>query len=141
MSLQFTLIQETNSGREKVFEDILKFLGESTKNRVFYLTPEHMKFEMEMFVLNHIEELTSQQDEVAMMRLNVYSFRRLAWFLAQQTDYQESRHLSDVGQMMVIQKVLSYLKDDLTVYRGEVNRIGFMQKLKDLFNELINGNI
>ena len=141
MSLQFTLIQETTSGREKVFEDILKFLGESTKNRVFYLTPEHMKFEMEMFVLNHIEELTFQQDEVAMMRLNVYSFRRLAWFLAQQTDYQESRHLSDVGQMMVIQKVLSYLKDDLTVYRGEVNRIGFMQKLKDLFNELINGNI
>src|SRR5699024_4248322 len=75
------------------------------------------------------------------MRLQVQSFKRLAWYLLQKQDSQSIGGISDIGNIMVIGRVLADMKDDLLVYRGEYNQIGFVEALADLFKELINGQI
>ena len=143
MSLQFVL----NTADEDIVEDLLgmsvEWLEKSMHNEVFYLVPNHVKFETEINVLKKMHTLPKfkHQTYMATMRLQVFSFSRLAWYYMQQTkSYQETR-LSNSGKFMLIRKSLLACKEELSLFQREVDRPGFIQQLLDLFEELHQGNI
>ncbi len=143
LSLQFVL----NTADEDIVEDLLtmsgKWLDKSMHHEVFYLVPNHVKFETEINVLKKMHTLPkfSTQQYMASMRLQVFSFSRLAWYYMQQTKSYQATRLSDSGKFMLIRKSLITCKDDLVLFKREVDRPGFIQQLLDLFNELQQGNI
>ncbi|MCZ0725036.1 PD-(D/E)XK nuclease family protein [Aerococcus kribbianus] len=141
MQLQFTLLTESQSDKKAIYQDIVAYLAADEQNRVFYLTPNHMKFDMEMAVLDAIGQVTDKHDYTAMMRLSVVSFQRLAWFLDQKLEQAPQNDLSEVARVMLIQESLLNLSDQLTIYKGQVKHIGFVRKLSQLFEELAIGNI
>lgn len=143
LSLQFVL----NTADEDIVEDLLnmstEWLEKSMHHEVFYLVPNHVKFETEINVLKKMHQLPkfSTQKYMASMRLQVFSFSRLAWYYMQQTkSYQETR-LSHSGKFMLIRKSLITCQDNLTLFKREVDRPGFIQQLLELFDEMEQGNI
>ncbi|MEY8370478.1 PD-(D/E)XK nuclease family protein [Aerococcaceae bacterium 50-4] len=147
MNLQFILKTPTRNNLKAVYEDIDAYLREDIENQVFIITDDNMKFDLEMSVLRQMKAVqlnaghTNDDKHAGMMRLQVQSFKRLAWYLLQKQDSQSVGEISDIGNIMVIGRVLADMKDDLLVYRGEYNQIGFVEALAELFKEFVNGQI
>lgn len=142
MSLQFIRGTAEMDLEEALLQASVQWLSDEGSHEVFYLVPNHMKFEQEINALKRIKEIQeNHSDSIATMRFQVFSFYRLAWYFLQHTQYYGSEILSEAGAAMVFRKILSENEESLKVFRGEVNKSGFIQQLFDLYQEMKEGNI
>ncbi|MBM7688321.1 ATP-dependent helicase [Enterococcus ureilyticus] len=142
MSLQFIRGTAEMDLEEELLQASNKWLLADDKHEVFYLVPNHMKFEQEINALKRLKNIQSNHsDSIATMRFQVFSFYRLAWYYLQHTQYYSSEILTEAGAAMVFRKILSENEEELNVFRGEVNKSGFIQQLFDLYQEMKEGNI
>ncbi|EOL44470.1 PD-(D/E)XK nuclease family protein [Enterococcus caccae] len=142
MSLQFIRGTAEMDLEEALLQASVKWLDEDDAHEVFYLVPNHMKFEQEINALKRIKTIQGNQSEsIATMRFQVFSFYRLAWYFLQHTQFYSSEILSEAGAAMVFRKILSENEEELKVFRGEVNKAGFIQQLFDLYQEVKEGNV
>ncbi|ALS00753.1 ATP-dependent helicase [Enterococcus silesiacus] len=142
MSLQFIRGTAEMDLEEALLQASVKWLSEDETHEVFYIVPNHMKFEQEINALKRIKTIQgNHSDSIATMRFQVFSFYRLAWYYLQHTQYYSSEILSEAGAAMVFRKILSENEEILKVFRGEVNKSGFIQQLFELYQEIKEGNI
>lgn len=140
MSLQF-ILGRANANKQshiqELMEDIMKM---DDKQEVFYLVPDHLKFESELEVLGRKKE-TNQSKYAGMIRLQVFSFTRLAWYFLQGKNTMNRTQLTDTGLTMLIRKIIAEKEEDLSIFRGESHLDGFIEKLSTLFMEFRNGKL
>lgn len=142
VSLQFIRGTAVMDLEEKLVKDSVEWLAAGANQEVFYLVPNHMKFEQEISVLKRIQNFQAEsQESVTTMRLQVFSFYRLAWYFLQHTQYYSSEVLTEAGAAMIFRKILSEKEKELHVFRGEMNKAGFIQQLFELYQEMKEGNI
>lgn len=142
MSLQFIRGTADMDLEEELLQSSVQWLSENEAHEVFYLVPNHMKFEQEINALKRIKTIQEKDtDSIATMRFQVFSFYRLAWYFLQHTQYYSSEILTEAGAAMVFRKILSENEESLNVFRGEVNKSGFIQQLFDLYQEMKEGNV
>ncbi|MGX7162821.1 PD-(D/E)XK nuclease family protein [Enterococcus massiliensis] len=137
MSLQFLLGDGGKNHAQAYLEKAQQWLIEDSENQVFFLVPNYNKFEQEHEILSGLKH----GENFSTIRTQVFSFHRLAWYFLQQTGLLSKNVISEVGSAMIMRRVLQDLAEQLTVYRGEVSKEGFIQQLLDLFLELQMGNI
>ncbi|SEK39478.1 DNA helicase/exodeoxyribonuclease V, subunit B [Carnobacterium iners] len=143
MGLQFILGRANRDKRGFMLDEIATTLNTNKQAKVFYLVPDHIKFEAEMTVLEKIGERPpfNENKMMGMMNLQVFSFNRLAWYWLQDTDIFIKPQLTSSGLSMLVRKLLIDYEQQLVIYRGEVRKTGFVQQLTDLFLELRTGRI
>ncbi|BCA85869.1 ATP-dependent helicase/deoxyribonuclease subunit B [Enterococcus saigonensis] len=139
MTLQFLIGNGALDHRQSYIKKAQEWLNQDTENQVFFLVPNYNKFEQEQEILKALkpEDTTS----FSTIRAQVFSFYRLAWFYLQKTGQLANQTLSEAGSLMLLQKVLEESKEDLLLYRGEVEKLGFSTKLLGLYQELKVGNL
>lgn len=140
MSLEFIYGPATCSAQKILSERTLEWLEQDSKNQVFYLVPNHVKFETEVSVLEQIQRL-SEREVAASLQMQVFSFSRLAWYFLQYTPQYQQKTLSEAGTHMLLRQLLKQHQEALHLYRGEINKVGFIQQLADLFQELQSSNV
>lgn len=143
MTLQFILGTADKDHEAVLVDEAVKWLDQDSKHQVFYLVPNSIKFEQEIAVLKRISELIEPQDQPIMsaMRLQVFSFYRLAWYYLQHTEYYSLEVLSEAGAAMILRRILKENQEQLTIFRGEISKPGFIKQLIELVTELKDGNI
>lgn len=143
MALQFMLGRSYADKEEAMIDDIAELLYQEEDIDIYYLVPDHMKFESELNVLQclHRHDYFKEKDYFGMIQLQVLSFSRLAWYLLQDQPIFNQVQLTDSGLSMLIQKLLIEHQDRLQIYRGEVYQQGFIHKLRDLFREFRQGQL
>ena len=143
MSLQFIIGTASSNGPQALVEEATEWLDRDPKNDVFYLVPNHVKFETEIAVLKTMHGLPGyrEADRIAAMRLQVFSFSRLAWYYLQNTAAYQKKSVTDSGKFMLIKQVLLEHQEELTLFRNDINKAGFIQQLSDIFDEFFQGNI
>ncbi|QIL46656.1 ATP-dependent helicase [Vagococcus coleopterorum] len=143
MGLEFIIGSASADRETPLVEKARDWLVANPNHEVFYLVPNHIKFETEVSVLNklHTLEPFNQNKRMASLQLQVFSFTRLAWYYLQNTEGFQSEQVSEAANLMLIRKVLLENSESLTVFKGEVTKPGFIQQLADLFNELLAGNV
>lgn len=142
MALQFVLGRAHTNKQEVVFNDMEQLLKEDSQEQVFYLVPDHIKFETEMTLLEHLKKHSRASNKyTGMIRLQVFSFSRLAWYYLQDTATYNQPQLTEAGLAMLVRKLLKQYEESLTIYRGESHQAGFMEKLTTLFMEMRNGRV
>lgn len=143
MGLEFIYGPASAQHETPLVQRATDWLTADPQHEVFYLVPNHIKFETEVSVLERLHQLSTYAswDNMTTMRLQVFSFSRLAWYYLQHTALYQDEHLSEAGTHMLIRKLLLEQGENLTVFRGEVNKAGFIGQLADLFSELQDGNI
>ncbi|WP_314064302.1 PD-(D/E)XK nuclease family protein [uncultured Vagococcus sp.] len=143
MSLEFIYGPGSCQHEKPLVERATEWLTADPKHEVFYLVPNHVKFETEVSVLENLHQLPAYAgwNNMTTMRLQVFSFSRLAWYYLQHTALYQDEHLSEAGTHMLIRKILLEQAENLTIFRGEVNKAGFIEQLADLFSELQDGSI
>ncbi|GEK90669.1 PD-(D/E)XK nuclease family protein [Alkalibacterium kapii] len=143
MSLQFILGRLHTNKKEYIYSQLVKWSQENSDSEVFYLVPDHIKFESEMNILEYIKSHTfdKSRDYAGMINLQVFSFSRLAWYYLQDTAIFSHSQLTETGLSMLIRKILREKEKELTLFRGESRQSGFVDKLTTLFMEMRNGRV
>ncbi|EHR36230.1 PD-(D/E)XK nuclease family protein [Facklamia languida] len=129
-----------------IVAQLLDLLRQDPSRQVYYIVPDHIKFEMESYILDTMRQAkqgggASQETNpsVALFNLQVASFSRLNWFLSDGPAVKQD--LSDLGLAMIVRQILRTHQDQLYVYKKQVRYQAFAEDLVALFKELIQGNI
>lgn len=139
MSLQF-ITGGGNTNHQQAIIDIASEWLANPQQDVFFLVPNYNKFEREQELLSQLKR-QQNTEEFTSIRGQVYSFNRLAWYFLQRTGQFGGTMISEVGSAMIMRKVLESLTEQLTIFRGEINKSGFIAQLIELYKEFQLGNI
>ncbi|KAF1296584.1 ATP-dependent helicase [Enterococcus sp. JM4C] len=140
MSLQFIIGSAKHDHEASIIKEANEWLSNNPKNEVYFLVPNYNKFEQEQAILSQLRH-SQNLKTISTTRVQVFSFYRLAWFFLQQTTLLSGNELSEAGAAMIFRQILEKEQEQLTVFRGEVNKTGFIQQLYSLYMELKGGNI
>ncbi|OTP31965.1 helicase-exonuclease AddAB, AddB subunit [Enterococcus sp. 6C8_DIV0013] len=143
VSVQFVIGSASQDHSKELVKMADEWLQQSSDHEVFYLVPNHVKFETEIHVLKELAELPrySKWGNMVSMRLHVFSFSRLAWYYLQNTAEYQEQQLSTVSKFMILKQVLLENAANLELFQYEINKPGFVEQLIDLFDELQEGFI
>lgn len=142
MGLQFILSRLQTDKKKILFDQMMNWM-EDKDAQVFYLVPDHMKFESEMAILDRIKDSQPDNDRhlAGMINLQVFSFSRLAWYFLQDTALYSHSQLTETGLTMLMRRLLRENEEALTIFRGESQQQGFVEKTTELFMELRNARV
>lgn len=142
MSLQFVIGRAHTDKESVLIKEMKKTMDEDQSAQVFYLVPDHIKFETEINVLEFLKnEQENDHDYTGMINLQVFSISRLAWYYLQDTAIYNQTQLTETGLSMLVRKLLQENEQTLTIFRGQSTQQGFVEKLTALFMEMRNGRI
>src|SRR5690625_2441745 len=141
MSVQFILGTHPNQKRKVVIDQLYNELKEHPDAQMLYLVPDNVKYEAETMILEQFKEKNPHSSMSGMIRLQVFSFSRLAWYLLQNKPIYQRPQLTDSGLAMLVKRILQEEEQNLTIYRGASQQTGFIERLVTLFSELRNGRI
>lgn len=102
---------------------------------VFIIVPNSMKFDLEVAVLKQLEVLFDRQDGFAATNIQILSFTRLAWYLMQNCQGQSHQAISNSGLIMKMYALVKEYADRLLIFDTEIEKVGFLEKIVDLFQE------
>ncbi|WP_071131729.1 PD-(D/E)XK nuclease family protein [Enterococcus timonensis] len=103
---------------------------------LFFVAPNHIKFQEEVSLLKKIKDFNQQN---AFLNIQVFSFSRLAWFYLKNSAFFGNQAISEVGMPLLIKKVLLENQEELVLLKSQVNAPGFIDQLQSLFTELQQG--
>lgn len=97
---------------------------------LIYLVPQQMSFQAEY-------KLAAQSGLPGTMRAQVFSFRRLAWKILQETGGLARVHIDSTGIQMVLRRILEKRGSELRVFGRAMSRTGFTEQLEEMYGELV----
>ncbi|WP_203623320.1 PD-(D/E)XK nuclease family protein [Lacticaseibacillus sp. 866-1] len=146
MTLQFYLGTAAADHRQKMVAAVDQAL--KAGKEVFYLVPNHVKFEAEVSLLQGLRERDGGvQGQFAVSRLQVLSFSRLGWYFLKNTEAYQKPALDRASNTMLVSKVFNDLLNDdatkhqLNLFAGSAQNPGFFAELADQLAELQTGRV
>ncbi len=107
------------------------------KARLFYLVPNHIKFQSEISVLERLAMLHQRTGAViAAQQVQIFSLSRLAWFYMNEDPLYRKANLSDNAMTMIMTALLNAARDDLQLYGSLVEKPGFIAQFSAQLLEL-----
>lgn len=143
MSLKLIIGRSYEPREEFMYNEIADILNKEPDSNIFYLVPEHITFDSELNMLNalHQHPHFEDRDLMGMIRLQVFSIERLAWYLLQDQPVYQRPQLTSTGMNMMLQQIIKENENDLKIFNRQVHEQGFIEKLTHLFTEFRQGNI
>ena len=137
MSLGFILGTAAKDHQTAAFEQLRQWMASHPDGKIYYLVPNHIKFEQEVKALTYLQKrLTPDEALFSQSNFQVLSFTRLAWYFMQDTKAYQQPRLTAAGSSMILYHILHENKEQLTVYRGQESQMGFIEKLTRQLQEL-----
>lgn len=142
MSLQFILGSAGQDHREPMMAALAHQVTDQPTDQGYYLVPNHIKFETEVDVLTALKQrVAPNQPLFAQTQVQVFSFTRLAWFFMKNEPVYQLPRISTAGLNMLIYQIIQSHADELTIFRGEVDRPGFISQLTTQLAEFKVGQV
>ncbi|PWG00561.1 PD-(D/E)XK nuclease family protein [Levilactobacillus bambusae] len=142
MSLEFVLGAASLDHRSVLVDELATELTEHPNDQFYYLVPNHIKFESEVAILSQLKhQLAPDQALFAQTQVQVFSMSRLAWYFMKNEPVYQVPRLSTAGTNMLLYQIIKAHQAELTVFRGEVERPGFLTQLTQQLGQLKVGRI
>ena len=120
-----------------LLERVQKVLAADEQAEIFYVVPNHIKFETEIQVLSRLAELENRHGAaVAVPNVQVFSLSRLAWYYMQDDPIYRQANLSATGMTMLVQALLREHQDELVLYGSLLTKQGFISQFASQILEL-----
>lgn len=101
---------------------------------VFIIVPDQMTFSTEY-------ALTNNYGVDGIMRAQVMTFKRLAWFVLQQMGGIAHERVDSTGYRMLIRRILEEHKEEFQLFRQAAGKRGFTKEVEKLLKEFSQYNI
>ncbi|MEG0565274.1 MAG: PD-(D/E)XK nuclease family protein [Hungatella sp.] len=129
MSLQF-ILGGSGSGKTRcLYENLIAQSLREPDRQYFAIVPEQ-------FTMQTQKEIVTLHPKHGTMNIDIVSFQRLAYRIFEELSVENLSVLDDMGKSMVLRKVAADQKKNLTVFRGHLNKTGFINQLKSMLSEL-----
>ena len=98
---------------------------------IFILVPDQMTFSTEY-------ELTNHYGIDGMMRAQVMTFKRLAWFVLQKEGGIARERIDRTGYRMLLRRILEEHKEEFLLFKQAAGKRGFTQEVEQILKEFSN---
>ncbi|MER1955737.1 MAG: helicase-exonuclease AddAB subunit AddB [Solibacillus sp.] len=116
---------------EEIVEDLkTNLLG----HPIFILVPDQMTFSTEY-------ELTNNYDIEGMMRAQVMTFKRLAWFVLQNEGGIARERIDNTGYRMLLRRILEEHQEEFLLFKQAAGKRGFTKEVEQILKEFSQYNI
>ena len=95
----------------------------------------------EQFTLQTQRKLVDLSTNHAIMNIDILSFLRLSYRIFDEIGAEDRPVLEDTGKTLVLRKVLEEKKEELSYFRGNIKKAGFVDEIKSLLSELFQYSI
>lgn len=109
-------------------EIIEKIEHDQLGHPIFVIVPDQMSYATEY-------ELTSGKGVQGLMRTQVLTFKRLAWYVLQQTGGIAREEVNGYGYRMLIRQLLTSHKEAFSLFRQSAGKRGFTNEIEMLLQE------
>lgn len=118
-----------------IHQEIIKESMENPMGSPIYLiVPDQMSYQAEYM-------LTNNYDVNGIIRAQVMTFKRLAWYILQETGGIAKEQIDKIGYRMLIRRLLSDNKEHFSLFRQAADKRGFTQEIEMLIKEFSQYNI
>lgn len=124
--------------RGELLQDIQQRLKENPKLTIYYIVPNHIKFDSEVNVLERFAQLNhyDNQEVYAQSQLQVYSLTRLAWALGKNLPEKQATTVQSSGLFMIVSSILQEKAQQLPIFARMQSKSGFVDALVKQLVEL-----
>lgn len=130
MTLQYILGRSGSGKTTAILNEIRTKLRNNPQSLpIIYLVPDQMSFLSE-------SKLAETPGLHGMISAQVFSFKRLAWRVLQETGGMSRMHLTSVGINMMITKIIEEKKEELKIFQRSASKTGFISSMEDMLIEL-----
>ncbi|MGO3577318.1 MAG: PD-(D/E)XK nuclease family protein [Leuconostoc falkenbergense] len=131
MTLNILMGRAEHDMRGDMLVDIQKHLQKNASLTIYYIVPNHVKFDSEVDVLQRFSVINghSQAQRYSQSRLQVYSLTRLAWALMKNTPTKQPETVSTAGLFMLVTDILREKASQLPVFARLQAKSGFVTAL------------
>lgn len=130
MSLQFILGNSGCGKTRTMFKKVVELASENPRKDYLVIVPEQ-------FTMATQRELVDLSPNKAIMNIDVLSFDRLAYRIFDELGKNDLNVLEDTGKNLVLRKVAQQKENELTVFRPNLNRMGYISEVKSLLSEFM----
>ncbi len=128
MSLKFVIGCAGSGKTRRLYENLIDDSGREPDSRYIIIVPEQ-------FTMQTQKEIVSLHPRHGTMNIDVVSFNRLAYRVFEEMAVEHLTVLDDMGKSMVLRKVASDQRRNLSLYAGHLNQMGFINQLKSMLSE------
>ncbi|MDD9138223.1 PD-(D/E)XK nuclease family protein [Fructobacillus sp. CRL 2054] len=125
--------------RAHFVSEIKEKIRQGERRRIFYIVPNHVKFDSEVDVLSRLASAGGQRDgqhSYAQSQVQVYSLSRLAWRLLEDEGMVQPPVLGEAGLFVMVSDILHEEKGRLPIFARMAAKRGFIEKLVAQLAEL-----
>lgn len=101
---------------------------------IYLIVPDQMSYQAEYV-------LTNNYDIKGIIRAQVMTFKRLAWYILQETGGIAKEQIDKIGYRMLIRRLLAENKAQFTLFRQAADKRGFTKEIELLIKEFTQYNI
>lgn len=134
MSLQFVLGSSGSGKTEYIYRKVVKEAGKHPKKNYLVIVPEQ-------FTLQTQQKLVELAPAHAIMNIDVLSFKRLAYRVFDELGKNDIQVIEETGKNLILRKLAGEQEEKLTVFRPNMNRMGYIGEIKSLLSELVQYNV
>ncbi len=107
---------------------------QSSEENSIIIVPEQSSLQVE-------GKLIEQSTNNSIMKVQVYSFKRLAHKIFAETGQDNKVYIEDIGKLMLVRMILDKNKNNLQFYNKGYNKNGFIESITDTIGELTQYNV
>ncbi len=129
MALQFILGASGTGKTTYLYHEVTRLAAKNPETSYYFIVPEQ-------FTLATQKALVQCNPAGGIFNIDVLSLARLAHKVFEELGKEQRKVLKDIGKSMVIKRVLSECRDNLSLFGANAGQTGFVEEAKSLISEL-----
>lgn len=139
MALKFITGLASADHLQGVAQRVLELKNENRYKHIYYIVPNHIKFQSEIQLLSKISGVDNKLK--AESQVQVLSISRLAWFYLKDSNIYQYPRLTTSSTSMILYKIIKEHIDELTLFKDIDNQFGLVSKIASQLTSFKRGNI
>ncbi|MDD6572618.1 MAG: PD-(D/E)XK nuclease family protein [Thermoflexaceae bacterium] len=130
MALQMILGASGSGKSYRLYEDVIRESVENPQNNYIVIVPEQ-------FTMGTQEKIVKMHPAHGVLNVDIVSFPRLAYKVFEEMGMNEGEILDDTGKSLIVRKILEDKKDELLVFKKNIDKPGFVEEVKSAVSEML----
>lgn len=130
MSLQLILGASGSGKSHCLYENVIKESIDSPQDNYIVIVPEQ-------FTMGTQEKIVRMHPTHGVINVDIVSFPRLAYKVFEELGIKEKEILDDTGKSLIVRKILEDKKDELVIFKKNIDKPGFVEEIKSAVSEML----
>lgn len=142
MPLKFMYGPASVDHLDAVAETIIELQQQQKQRKIYYLVPNHIKFQSEIQLLQKLREKSDSAGPVfAQKDIQILSISRLAWFFLRNSSIYQYPRLTNSSTSMLLYRIIVEHQDELLLFHNIDAQLGLIQEITSQLAEFKQGNV